>query len=342
VQFTLRTLLVFFVFVAAGLGTFGGWGIIIVAWCVAVVAYARRRLFWAVLLFVLPAFLTILLLPAISAPREAGRRAHCLSRLKQIGIALHNYHDQHGAFPPAWLPDENGKPAHSWRILILPYLGEDALYRAYRFDEPWDGPNNSKLAAQMPFYYRCPSDYSSDGTGMTSYVAVVGPETAWPAPDRSGYGDFVLDGLAHTLMVVETTDSGIHWMEPRDLTMDEVLAAIEDPKDLGKPGIRSYHADAMAYVGYADGSVRFLDLAALDRDTLRAHLTRAGGERVDFEALDRASRSLPLSAAPQPRRRTPFVFFCSLAVFLASGVLLLWMTERGGPSPVRRTDRMIP
>lgn len=77
--------------------------------------------------------------------REAARRVSCLNNLRHIELALHNYHNAHGCFPPAYIVDESGRPMHSWRVL-LPYLEQEALYDQYDFSEPWDGPNNRKLA----------------------------------------------------------------------------------------------------------------------------------------------------------------------------------------------------
>jgi hypothetical protein len=65
-------------------------------------------------------------------------------------LAVANYVEEHGHYPPAFLADENGKPMHSWRVLILPYIEERELYKQYKSDEPWDGPSNRKLASRMP------------------------------------------------------------------------------------------------------------------------------------------------------------------------------------------------
>src|SRR5579872_1042254 len=76
-------------------------------------------------------------LPAIQAAREAARRAQCANNLKMIGLALAQYESQYGRFPPAYIADADGKPMHSWRVLILPYLDEESLYSEYDFSEPW-------------------------------------------------------------------------------------------------------------------------------------------------------------------------------------------------------------
>ena len=73
---------------------------------------------------------------------------------------------------------------HSWRVLILPYLEQRALYDEYKFDEPWNGPNNGKLHSRVVECFSCPTDEQTI-SGQTSYVAVVGPETAWPRARKS-------------------------------------------------------------------------------------------------------------------------------------------------------------
>src|SRR5262245_60216991 len=78
-----------------------------------------------VVLFVI-AIIVGLLLPARRGSSGGGRRMYCSNNLKQIGLALHNYHDKYGALPPAYTVDEDGKPLHSWRTLILPFMEQQA------------------------------------------------------------------------------------------------------------------------------------------------------------------------------------------------------------------------
>ncbi|MEI8019225.1 MAG: DUF1559 domain-containing protein, partial [Schlesneria sp.] len=89
--------------------------------------------------------LIALLLPAVQQAREAARRTQCKNNLKQIGLALHNYHDTYKLFPAAHLNDVEGEPKLSWRVSILPFLGEAGRYNAYQFDDAWDSPLNSGL-----------------------------------------------------------------------------------------------------------------------------------------------------------------------------------------------------
>jgi prepilin-type processing-associated H-X9-DG protein len=205
--------------------------------------------------------------------RQAYRRTQCKNNLKQIGLALHNYHDKFGRLPPAYIADENGRPMHSWRVLLLPYLEQTPLYEKYRFDEPWDGPHNRKLADTILAVYNCPSDeHGGTGTTMTNYVAIVGTGTMWP---ENGTTDLrkVSDGTSMTLLVVEVANSGIHWMEPRDLHVLQMAPTINAKSG---QGISSRHIGG-AQVLFADGHVRFITDSLSGAD-LRALLTAHAGD----------------------------------------------------------------
>src|SRR5262245_60656054 len=121
--------------------------IVLLAFGGCVLFFVVRRQFNEALVAVFTGFaLACLLLPAVQSPGGGGRRATCANNLRNISLALCQYHDIHGTFPPAYITDEDGRPMHSWRVLLLPYLDQHSVYRQYRFDEPWDGPNNSALA----------------------------------------------------------------------------------------------------------------------------------------------------------------------------------------------------
>jgi prepilin-type processing-associated H-X9-DG protein len=201
-------------------------------------------------------------------------RPQCLNYLHNIALALHNYHANYGSLPPAYLADGNGRPMHSWRVLILPYLDRPDLYQAYRFDEPWYGPNNSKLHNLIVDLFNCPEDHGGRKSTETSYVAVVGNETLWPG-DHAVKLDDITDGLGNTLLVVEIADSGIHWMEPRDLHVAQMSRTINGKSG---QGISSGHPGG-AVVGFADGRVRFLS-EKTPPATIGALLTIRGGEKI--------------------------------------------------------------
>lgn len=210
-----------------------------------------------------------------SGMRTAARRVQCANNLKQIGIALHNYADVYGCFPPAYLADAKGQPMHSWRVLILPYIEQQALYDQYDFNEPWDGPHNRLLAKQIPYWFQCPSDSLLRGTRGACYLAITGPQTIW-AGDAAATFDDISDGTANTLAVVEVAGSRIHWMEPRDLPFSALKLGVNPPTG-GRVG--SEHPD-IAQVLFCDGSVRAL-VSAISAKTMQALATRSGGETID-------------------------------------------------------------
>jgi hypothetical protein len=159
---------------------------------------------------------------------------------------------------------------HSWRVLILPYIEQNELYKEYRFDEPWDGPNNRKLASRMPKVYALHGEERPDNV-TTNYLAVVGPETIWRAGEGIRY-DKVADGTGNTILIVENVGANVPWMEPRDLSFADMDFRINSAK-----GINSKYADPA--VAMIDGS-----LFRLTKDvtpaTLRAMFTIKGGEKV--------------------------------------------------------------
>lgn len=219
--------------------------------------------------------LTALMLPAVQAAREAARRTQCVNNLKQIQLAVLNYESANGHLPPAYVADENGTPMHSWRVLILPYLDENGLYEQYNMDEPWDSPGNLAVTKQiMPMVYLCPSDPNFEGGGTdTSYVAVAGASAVF-TPEGRMMGS-VTDGTSNTLSVVEMSNSGIHWAEPRDWDLASALFVVN-----GGPGEISSQHPGCANVSHLDGSVRNLK-DGMDPEGLEAMTTVDGGEPVN-------------------------------------------------------------
>src|SRR5271157_339454 len=168
-QFSLRTLLLLFVVLGSSLAVFGAWGIVVFAIVVGLAIYLHEIKSLASLatlaLVVLCLMCLIGMLLPVGSVHEAARRAQCLNNLKEIAAALQAYHQANGCFPPAYVADKNGKPMHSWRVLILPYLDLDTLYKAYDFTQPWDGPNNKKLLLGQLREFTCPSDATSELPG---------------------------------------------------------------------------------------------------------------------------------------------------------------------------------
>jgi hypothetical protein len=206
-------------------------------------------------------------------PRPASR-TECKNHLKQFVLAMHNYHDKYGSFPPAFIADKEGRPMHSWRVLLLPFLEFDPLYDQYRFDEPWNGPHNRELAALPIQLFRCPLDPGA--ATDTNYFVVVGPKTIFPGASSTKIAD-IPDGTSNTILLVEATDSGINWLEPRDMSYSEAVRGI-NPKTGW--GISSRHEKG-AQIGLADGTVRFFpDETPVEQ--LRRLLERNDGQEVSW------------------------------------------------------------
>jgi len=219
---------------------------------------------------------SIFCLRAFKISHDSRMRVRAVSNLKKIGLALHAYHDDWRMFPPAWLPDADGNPQHSWRVLILPYMAQNSLYERYDFNSRWNSPSNRKLVGEIPSAY-----YSGSGpTGVTHYLAIVGPGTAWPAPDCVSRSD-IPDGTLHTISVVEFVDVEVNWMEPRDIPVEEAVRRIlRKAKESATRDMPMWAAGPP--VLRCDGGV-----AGLPRDLteseLRGYLTIDGGEQTRKE-----------------------------------------------------------
>lgn len=206
---------------------------------------ARRNGFTLIELLVVIAVIGVLvglLLPAVQKAREAARRSSCTNNLKQIGVALHNYHDAHRVFPASYLADTvtvatrdpnsyDGPNGFAWGAMLLPSLDQSALYRQFDTRRPcWDavnaGPAQTRLAV-----FLCPSATNSDGTmsvrdasgnvlatfGRSTYVANAGQEEPWGFLQVDYYGladgpmfrnsrvraADVTDGLSSTVFIGE-------------------------------------------------------------------------------------------------------------------------------------------
>jgi prepilin-type processing-associated H-X9-DG protein len=213
--------------------------------------------------------LLALLLPAIQSAREAARRTQCMNNLKQIGLALHMYHDRYNTFPPAYVADASGKPMHSWRVLVLPFLDQQSLYNEYDFSEPWDGPNNSRLLTRMPRLFACPSDPNAATSTTTDYAGVLGEHCVFRGAQSVTIAS-ISDGTSNTLLVGEVAGAKIPWMRPDDIDITK-HPALGDPD-----GFSGNHPGGVIFL-LCDGSVRFIS-QSVNPQTLKALFTRDGNE----------------------------------------------------------------
>ncbi len=188
--------------------------------------------------------------------------------MKQIGLAMLNHESAYKRFPAAAIYGKDGKPLLSWRVKVLPFVGEAELYNQFHLDEPWDSEHNKPLLAKMPPVYREPK--FGDLGDKSVFVVPTGPETIF-SDDKGLTIRDVTDGTSKTILLVEVDPAhAVPWTKPDDLAIAKAAPAT---------GLATV-ANGNFLVGFADGSV--IRIAPnTDTATLWAMFTRAGGEMVE-------------------------------------------------------------
>ena len=252
--------------------------------------------------------------PGLDLPTNKELIRQSTSNLKQIGRAMYAYHDSMECLPRGFYGPDGKMVGLSWRVAILPHLGEGELYKQFRLNEPWDSEHNKKLIAKMPKVYAPPG--VEDTNGHTYYCAFEGTDALMqplpqPGPafvDKKGFlqperrlrtpGDparhpritSVLDGTSNTLMVVEAGEAVI-WTKPQDIPFD---------KDKPLPPLGGLFRK-VANVVMCDGSINYIT-----RDTpeavIKALITPAGGEA---EAVEFFKDQETPDRGPRPDRKAP-------------------------------------
>ena len=162
---------------------------------------------------------------------ESTKEKLSSNNMKQIGLAIHNYHDTNGALPDD-VRGRDGKPLLSWRVRLLPYLEEDRLFRQFNFEEAWDGPTNRPLLNYLPRVYATAAQRQGRATvgTKTYYQSFAAPGSVMAPPPQAPPGvafakvghqslATVTDGLSNTLFVVEAADP-VEWTKPGDVMWD--------------------------------------------------------------------------------------------------------------------------
>jgi hypothetical protein len=195
-------------------------------------------------------FLALYILPAVQAFRGATRRSDCHDNLQRIVLAMLIYERQHGTLPPAYTVDASGQAMHSWRVLLLPYVGEGELFDKLRLDEPWDSQHNRQFHDPAPAIYRCPS--TALLPSQTSYSIIAGQNSAFPAGQGMSLDEFEMNRI----LVVER-ERPVGWMEPTsELARSTAIEGI-NRRRAEQDGIGRPHPGGLN-VGLRDGSSRFI------------------------------------------------------------------------------------
>jgi serine/threonine protein kinase len=194
----------------------------------------------------------------------AGPRLLCVNQLRQIAFAMHRYQLDHGHLPLAVVCSKEGRPLYSWRVLLLPYLGREDLFRQFNLNERWDSEQNKKFLAKMPEVFRHPLANAKDTT-LTYYQVFDGPGAAFEGSKPFRLADFT-DGTANTILVVEA-GAAVPWTKPADVPYQPTGPL---PKLGG-------HFKTGFCVAMADAATLFLNQKVPEKN-LRAAITRNGNE----------------------------------------------------------------
>jgi hypothetical protein len=251
--------------------------------------------------------------PMTGGESEADAKAEAQKRLKQIGLAMHNFESGMQALPLG-VVGPKGNLGLSWRVAILPYFPGDeaALYRQFKLEEPWDSDHNKKMIAKMPKVYESPGKKAPEGkTHLRSFAgdfAIMRFPPARVGPDGKPAGPFahlqpgfavpgrsmvhITDGSSNTMMVAEAAEP-IEWTRPEDLPYPGFPGGPKPPPvpKLGGPFAGGFHA----LMG--DGSAHFFP-DTLPENVLRALITADGGEVLGKEASE-------ILFPPKPKKAVP-------------------------------------
>jgi len=197
------------------------------------------------------------------ATSTAEDRKVSARKLQTLTSAMHAYLDQYGQFPPAALFSKDGRPLLSWRVLVLPFVGEAKLFREFKLDEPWDSVHNKKLLSRMPAVYSAPQVETKE-PHATFYQVFTGKDTIFEGPRGVRISD-ITDGTSTTILMIEAAEA-VPWTRPADLHYD--------PKK-PLPALGGLFPDGF-HLARADGSVQFCKRRFRERE-LRLMITRNDG-----------------------------------------------------------------
>jgi hypothetical protein len=215
-------------------------------------------------------------IPAWFVIQDTRDRTIASNNIKQMVLAMHNYNDTYGKLPlsgvgnpvqPFAVPP---KPLLSWRVALLPFLEQESLYRQFKVDEPWDGPNNSKLLAKMPKIYQLPGDDKMPA-GHTCFQVFVGNGAAFEKTESMRFPASFPDGMSNTILIAVAA-KGVPWTKPEDIPFD--------PNRPIAPLLGTHYRGGFL-VGMADMTIRILP-AKTPESTLKAMITRNAGDWVSW------------------------------------------------------------
>jgi hypothetical protein len=200
----------------------------------------------------------------------------CRRKLSALGVAMQNYYDVYHTYPPSYTTDENGRPMHSWRALLLPYIdvGLREQQMKYNYEEPWNSPYNQQFRDKMPSAFCCPLTPEQIRKSIPSYAMITGQNTV-------GEGQNKILRYRTTILLIEIKNANFNWLEPVDIQLDQLQYAYKKNKNMPNL-IGSYHDNSTrSFIVLAcDGAVHFLSYKTTSIEVIKAMATIDGARTV--------------------------------------------------------------
>jgi len=288
-------------------------GLVLCGWLYVFAHPGHRGWAFLHMVFVVPivsCVIGVAIMPPLLQGRSASRAMSCSNSLKQLALGIHQYHDDYQALPPAVVLDDNGTPIHSWRALLWPYLWEEQYGPTYDTSAPWDAPENRPLHTLPIDGLLCP-EYNGTAA-ISTYYAVTGERTLWPADRSIDLSTIPEDARATTILLIEDHSMQAIWCEPVDLTLDEAIDRLSSAKIEG-PHFHRKTPGGRHVVAMANGRVTHIG-HGLDQETLLLLLDPHADPAAKKAAFERATRTPP----------PPEIGWIQLLAFLFVAAMPVW------------------
>lgn len=212
--------------------------------------------------------LVALLLPAVSAARNAARLMAASNNLRMVGLGLQQYHTTYMRFPAATVTDASGNPIWGWRVAVLPFIEGQSTWDQWQQDQSWNSPANASLSMPMPGAFSTPGE-ESPTNDQTHIFAVRHPLSVMSGPSGVRMRD-IADGVSSTILAVYLPERTTTWTAPEDITLAELQSELARASPSNQ-----------VLVLFVDGAVRRF-AEPLDAATVEAMVTCAAGDVVNF------------------------------------------------------------
>lgn len=216
-----------------------------------------------------------LLMPSLSHPKWIAERSTSRQNLKQIGLALHGYHDVHTIFPMSGTFDAQGLGHHSWQTRLLPWLELQNVYESVDFDKPWNDPANAPVFRTVIPVLQNPRHQSRIGSKHGFAESGYAGNSLVLRPNESLFLQQIKDGVSITLLAGEVSTGFKPWGDPTNVR--DPSAGLNGEVD-GYGGTKESGPQML----FCDGSVRTFN-PKIDPAVLKALTTPDGGETVDTD-----------------------------------------------------------